>query len=247
MININLFPKSVAQRRINWSKYKNMSLECPTSPVYRTSVEQKIHSRNAAKVYRYGSPKIRDQLRNKCRLRVREARQANFSRRRLADITEELDLDKLLREELANLESDLKLQEEIYMELRNEMNEWFVQELEAEEASLIDAADADNNNASIICPICQQRNLSSTSSDKKQESGTLFNCKCGVHFNFSAKPFELHKILHTQIELHGQRCDANLTFYLEPQSVVNVMVKTDDSAANNLCAICDKCDYFYSF
>lgn len=41
-----------------------MSLEIPSSPVYHTSVEQKLHSKNAAKVYRYGSPKIRDQLRD---------------------------------------------------------------------------------------------------------------------------------------------------------------------------------------
>lgn len=41
-----------------------MSLEIPSNYVYRTSVEQKLHSKSAAKIYRYGSPKIRDQLRN---------------------------------------------------------------------------------------------------------------------------------------------------------------------------------------
>ncbi|CAD6996878.1 unnamed protein product [Ceratitis capitata] len=110
-----------------------MSLECPKDPEYHTSVQQKLHSKNAAKVYRYGSPKIRDQLRDKCRMRVREARQASFNKRRLNSIAENLDIDKLLREELANLEDDLVLQEEIFKELRDEMNEWFIQELEAEE------------------------------------------------------------------------------------------------------------------
>lgn len=220
-----------------------MSLEIPSNPVYHTSVEQKLHSKNAAKVYRYGSPKIRDQLRDKCRMRVREARQANFTKRRLAIVTEEFDLDKLLREEVANLESDLRLQEEIFKELRDEMNEWFVQELEAEEISLINAADEDANNNSVICPICQQCNLSHTVAEEK-EGTNIFKCTCGVSFNNAAKPLALRQILHSQIDVHEQNCDANLTFYLEPQSAYDVAT---DASVNSLCAICDKCDYFYSF
>lgn len=85
----------------------------------------------------------------------------------------------MLREELANLESDLRLQEEIFKELRNEMNEWFVQELEAEEISLINAADDDENNNSVICPICQQCILSFVSTEEK-EGNDIFKCTCGV-------------------------------------------------------------------
>lgn len=40
-----------------------MSLECPSNPVYNTSVEQKIKSKNAAKLHRYGATKLRDILR----------------------------------------------------------------------------------------------------------------------------------------------------------------------------------------
>ncbi|XP_054743086.1 RIP-like protein [Anastrepha obliqua] len=225
-----------------------MSLECPLNPVYRTSVEQKRHSKSAAKIYRYGSPKIRDQLRDKCRMRMREVRQAHFSRRRLADITEEIDLDKLMREELASLESDLRLQEEIYKELRDEMNDWLVQELEAEEACLMDAAYEDSNDITVICPICEQNNLSGTFSNEYQENIACFSCKCGVSFNYSAKPVELRKTLHAQIDVHEQKCEAKLTFFLEPQSVRNDgEIQTADAGVNNLCAICDKCDYFYSF
>ncbi|XP_011191141.2 RIP-like protein [Zeugodacus cucurbitae] len=220
-----------------------MSLEIPTNPVYHTSVEQKLHSKNAAKIYRYGSPKIRDQLRDKCRMRVREARQANFSKRRLTNITEEFDIDKLLREELASLESDLRLQEEIYKELRDEMNEWFVQELEAEEISLIKAADEDENNNHVICPICEQYNLLFVTANE-QEGSNIFKCTCGVSFNNDAKPLALRQVLHSQIDVHEQNCTANLTFFLEPQSAYGA--KTD-ACVNSLCAMCDECDYFYSF
>lgn len=40
-----------------------MSLECPSSPVYHTSAEQKLKSKNAAKLYRFGTPKLKDLLR----------------------------------------------------------------------------------------------------------------------------------------------------------------------------------------
>lgn len=43
-----------------------MSVLCPSSPEYRTSAEQKWKSKNAAKVYRYGTPKLRDVLREVC-------------------------------------------------------------------------------------------------------------------------------------------------------------------------------------
>ena len=84
-----------------------------------------------------------------------------------------------MREEVANLESDLRLQEEIFKELRDEINEWFVQELEAEEISLINAADEDANNNSVICPICQQCNLSFVST-KEKDGSNIFKCTCGV-------------------------------------------------------------------
>ncbi|XP_004519294.1 RIP-like protein [Ceratitis capitata] len=216
-----------------------MSLECPKDPEYHTSVQQKLHSKNAAKVYRYGSPKIRDQLRDKCRMRVREARQASFNKRRLNSIAENLDIDKLLREELANLEDDLVLQEEIFKELRDEMNEWFIQELEAEETFLIDAADDDNNDKTVICPICQQKNLNSIAPEDNKQANYLFKCTCGVSFISSFAPQNLRKFLHTQVDAHEKNCIMNLTFYLEP--------RTADAGSNNLCAICDKCDYFYSF
>ncbi|XP_067625565.1 RIP-like protein [Eurosta solidaginis] len=224
-----------------------MSLDCPTSAVYHTSVEQKLHSKNAAKVYRYGSPKIRDQLRDKCRVRMREVRRMNFNQRRLVDIAEEIDLDKVLREELAALENDLRLQEEIFKELRDEINDWFIQELEAEEASLISAVD--NDVISVLCPICQQSIITCTIPTEVEgaESSNRYHCKCGISFNFPGKPKDLHKKLYTHIDMHEQKCDANFTFYLEPQSVGKADMPTDDTSANNLCAICDKCDYFYSF
>jgi len=66
----------------------------------------------------------------------------------------------------------VKLDEEIYNEIINEMNEWFIQELEHEELYLIDL-EKDN---SIICPICQKCHL-------KTELGftsNKFKCDCGV-------------------------------------------------------------------
>ncbi|KAI8119929.1 RIP-like protein [Lucilia cuprina] len=133
-----------------------MSLECPSSPVYHTSAEQKLKSKNAAKLYRFGTPKLRDLLREKCRIRVKEARQMGFSHNRPEGAAgEQISLKAILRQELAELEHDITLQDEIFHELEDELNDWFADQLEEEQNYLIEVAVSQD----LVCPICQVSNL----------------------------------------------------------------------------------------
>ena len=67
----------------------------------------------------------------------------------------QFDLKEILRRELAELEYDIDLQEEICEELVDELNEWFINQLVGEESYLFDAADSQD----LVCPICQLSNL----------------------------------------------------------------------------------------
>ncbi|XP_055857466.1 RIP-like protein isoform X2 [Episyrphus balteatus] len=153
------------------------SIHCPPSPIYHTSVEQKKHSRQAAKQFQFGSPKLRELLREKCRSRVREARQSKFDGiRSVTKPGANTLVGKILRQELADLETDLDLQELIYRELIDEMDMWFVQQMEEEEEYLINVGDADDI---VFCPICQKAELNQVAESK------IIMCQCGVSFNFN--------------------------------------------------------------
>ncbi|EDW04786.1 GH22474 [Drosophila grimshawi] len=52
-------------------------MQSPSSVVYNTSVEQKRHAQEVAKRQRLGAPKLRELLREKCRIRIINARKDN--------------------------------------------------------------------------------------------------------------------------------------------------------------------------
>lgn len=49
------------------------------SPTYHTSIEQKVRARNCALILKNGSPKLRDLLRENCRIRMKQSRENAFS------------------------------------------------------------------------------------------------------------------------------------------------------------------------
>lgn len=49
-----------------------------SSPTYQTSIEQKIKARNCALILKNGSPKLREILRQNCRLKMKTAREDAF-------------------------------------------------------------------------------------------------------------------------------------------------------------------------
>ncbi|KAM7351564.1 RPA-interacting protein alpha [Cochliomyia hominivorax] len=204
-----------------------MSLKCPSSPVYHTSAEQKLKSKNAAKLYRFGTPKLRDLLREKCRIRVKEARQMGFSQNRPeGSAGEAISYKDILRQELAELEYDITLQEEIYNELEDELNEWFVDQLEEEEDYLIEVAVSQD----LVCPVCQVSNLVIF---QAKTGGFNYRCKCNANFNFPANMESLRAKLSHCIDEHEQNCLTKLNFFVNPLT-------------QQLEGICDNCDYFCS-
>ncbi|XP_037941328.1 RIP-like protein [Teleopsis dalmanni] len=197
-----------------------MSLNCPTSPVYRTSAEQKLQSKNAAKRYRYGNKLLRDTLREKCRIRIRDARQLGFEQSRLL-------MQQVLRDELAEIESDLKLQEEIYKELEDELNDWYLEQFEEEEKYIINVGE----DSAAFCPICQRATLEPSGVSK------IISCKCGSSFFYDGVFNELVTKLQSKVEKHEQNCAQRLIFFIEP-NIYN---------QNILNAMCDSCDFFCNF
>ncbi|XP_075149499.1 RPA-interacting protein alpha [Haematobia irritans] len=205
-----------------------MSLECPTNPVYNTSVEQKLKSKNAAKVRRYGSEKLRDMLREKCIIRAKEARQQCYSLVRIGEdgkaILSKDTIQDILRQELAELEHDIELQNEIYHEILEEFNEWFVQEFENEANYLVEVAESQ----ALVCPICQVKNLVAYQAKDQRFN---YRCKCNANFFYSSDTTALHSNLLAHIDTHEKKCITKLNFFVNP-------------ITSQLEAICDNCDYF---
>lgn len=56
------------------------------SSTYQTSIEQKIRARNCALMIKHGSPKLRDLLRQNCRIKMKESRENAFSSARSTTI-----------------------------------------------------------------------------------------------------------------------------------------------------------------
>lgn len=79
----------------------------------------------------------------------------------------------ILRQELAELEQDITLQDEIYKELLEDFNEWVTEQLEEEENYLLQVAESQE----LVCPICQISNLVVYQS---REDYFNYRCKCNA-------------------------------------------------------------------
>ena len=66
------------------------------SPTYQTSIEQKIRARNCALMMKHGSPKLRDLLRQNCRIKMKQSRENAFSSAR--NVTIEKRVSKLINQ-----------------------------------------------------------------------------------------------------------------------------------------------------
>ncbi|KAL7741935.1 hypothetical protein ACLKA6_012146 [Drosophila palustris] len=186
------------------------------SPIYHTSAEQKRHAQNVAKQQRLGMPKLRELLREKCRIRIINTRKNNVDGNRKIQLA---DLDNILRLELNELDEDLKLEEHIYEELLSDVNEWYaLQEQHVEE--LFTELEADP----IICPVCLKKPL--------QRLNYLYKCECGVQFEHAADESQLQQLIQQRINEHELSCTQALVFFIEALP-----------ASCRLFAICGSCDY----
>lgn len=77
-------------------------------------------------------------------------------------------ITQILRQEISDIQFDIQLQEQLFLELSKEADEWFIEEMEKEENRLIESLD----DGGVICPICMLSNLKYTDH--------LINCDCGI-------------------------------------------------------------------
>ncbi|KAH8273787.1 hypothetical protein KR044_000665 [Drosophila immigrans] len=194
-------------------------MQCPSSPIHKTSVEQKRHAQNVARKQRLGMPKLRDLLREKCRIRIVNARKGNVDGNRKIQLA---DLDNILRLELNELDQDLEMEEHIYEELLADVNEWYaLQEQHLEE--LFAENDADPSQVPVICPVCLKKPL--------HHINCVYKCECGVQFEHAADNVQLKQLIQHRINEHEMNCTQALVFFIEAQPTPSLF------------AICGSCDY----
>ncbi|XP_030377013.1 RIP-like protein [Scaptodrosophila lebanonensis] len=195
-------------------------MECPRSPVFHTSVEQKRHAQNVARKQRMGSTKLRELLREKCRIRVLNARRECLDQSRSLHLSE---FNDLLLLELKELQLDIELDEKVREELLAEMNEWHA--LEMQELENMYAEETDEDTTTVICPVCLKKPL-------QRLPPASYKCECGVRFEHAADIQKLRRLLQEKIDAHELSCTQALRFFIEP--VMNEM---------SLAAMCGSCDY----
>ncbi|XP_064548082.1 RIP-like protein [Drosophila montana] len=195
-------------------------MQCPSSPVYNTSVEQKRHAQNVAKQQRLGMPKLRELLREKCRIRILNARKDNVDGNRKMQLSE---LEDILRLELNELDQNLQLEQHVYQELLSDVNEWYALQEQHLEA-LYTEPDAEPKDLSLICPVCLIKSM--------QRIKSLYTCECGVHFEHSAEKPQLQALIQQKVNEHELSCTQALRFFIEAES-----------SSSQLFAMCGSCDY----
>lgn len=127
--------------------------------------------------------------------------------------------------ELKELEDNILLEDILYEELVNESYRWLVEEYERELEYL---ASKDPNETNVVCPICQKFDLTLT-------NGNLI-CECGINFKWNQSLAELSQRLQNMLTEHGNKCNACLLFFIEPNTIGEPTLST----------CCDQCDFFAS-
>lgn len=195
-----------------------------SSPEYHTSSAQKARSKIAAHRFKYGSPKLVDMMRDKCRLRIKEARNQYLFQKRNIVQEEQILLASIVRQELTEIEQDIELQELIFQELMAATDEWLFEEYERSESYMIDEYDQ----PVVFCPVCQK-------SDLKEAIAGIIQCDCNVKVQFPDGLEVFGRMLRDTVEDHGQNCPADLQFFIEPLT---------DCKHEQLYTFCSECDYF---
>ncbi|TDG45623.1 hypothetical protein AWZ03_007898 [Drosophila navojoa] len=195
-------------------------MQCPSSPINHTSVEQKRHAQNVARQQRIGMPKLREMLREKCRIRILNARNDRVDGNRKVQLSE---LEEILRLELKELDQDLELEQHVYEELLSDVNEWYALQEQHLEA-LYTEPDTDPKVHELICPVCLIKSL--------QRFKSLYTCECGARFEHAADKPQLEQLIKQKVNEHELNCTQALQFFIEAQPT-----------GNRLFTICGSCDF----
>ncbi|KAG4070222.1 hypothetical protein HA402_003912 [Bradysia odoriphaga] len=188
-----------------------------------TSIAQKIKERNTARQLRFGSPKLRDHLRQKCRSRIKESRVTSFDNNRAF---ENDFLSRIVKDELREMDIDIELQAQFYAEIEQEILQWTIEEFERENDYLF------NDGPTFFCPFCQKSELNFHSAEVDQ----MVCQRCGIQFKCLGTPDQFHELLQRRLVQHELICVENLNFFVEPIA--------PNAAVQGLNAICMECDFY---
>lgn len=197
-----------------------LSMSHGTSPTnYITSPSHKQESKEAAhNRFKYGSPKIRDLLRQKCRIRMKEQRNNNFLRKRNLCDEERIMFRGLLREGIVEIETDLQLQELIYEEMLVELDDWITEDFNY----LIELNDLEE----VICPMCQKRAV--------EQRENVIMCLCGFQTTEFSEISKFGDHIKLKVLEHEIKCSEQLSFFSEPKGSHSSLIN----------AVCMTCDYW---
>lgn len=198
------------------------------SPTYQISVEQKIRAKNFALQFKNGSPKLRDLLRQNCRIKMKQSRENAFSTARNASIEKRQLIHTIVKEELMNkeMENDIILHENILQEIFDNWENWQNEEYDKEFTTITQETENFNQ---VFCPVCL-RNLLNLKEN-------IISCNCGLRLYYPKSLNEFYGIILMNVKIHEERCLDKLTFFTEPKDGFNVL---------GLNAYCASCDYYSS-
>uniref|UniRef100_A0A7G3ALX6 RPA-interacting protein C-terminal domain-containing protein n=1 Tax=Lutzomyia longipalpis TaxID=7200 RepID=A0A7G3ALX6_LUTLO len=188
-----------------------------------TSPTQRI----ARRIMLCESPVLRDMLRQKCRIRMKEARAHAFNRHRNLMESDQVMMTKIFKSEISELDRDIEAHEEVIQELMNEADQWLFEEVEKADEDLI--SHYESGSVQVFCPICQKNLL--------QQQGSTISCPCGMRFIFENGLERFHEIIQMKVVYHETFCDKVLQFFKEPKF---------EEGFYSLSAICNYCEYMTS-
>lgn len=196
--------------------YTTQTVHYVTSPSRKLQGKEAAHNR-----FKYGSPKLRDVLRQQCRVRLKERRNNNFIGKRNLLHEERVLMKDVVKEGISQFEQDELLQDLIYKELSDEIEQWLV-----EETNYLSELDCTEE---VICPLCQKQTLS--------QNGWVINCGfCGLRTNQYSDLNKLGDRTKLVVLQHEVVCPNTLTLFSEP--------KSDDPLSLTINVICDECEYY---
>ncbi|XP_059617751.1 RIP-like protein [Phlebotomus argentipes] len=195
----------------------NSLLKSPTSPRSPTQ-------RLARRTLLSHSPVLRDMLRTKCRIRMKQARAHVFNRHRDLTENDEMFMTSILRDQISELDMDIESHEAAVQELMQEADQWLFEETEKADEALI--SDYQSGSLTVFCPICQKNLL--------QQENSVISCLCGLRLVFEKGLERFHEIIQIKVTYHETFCSNRLQFFTEPKP---------EADFSSLSAICPACEY----
>jgi hypothetical protein len=130
-----------------------------------------------------------------------------------------------MREELAEFEQDIELQDMIIKELSDE---WIWNQFEEYEKCAEDFLEQlEEDQTQVFCPVCQR--------DLLNLNENIITCNCGLRLYYPLTLSEFLESILLSVKKHGQFCSNTITFFIEPKKGFNI---------HSLHATCSNCDFY---